>query len=102
MLASAARCRPTAGTPISDCAQVHEYRNFKGAKFSKSRGAAVDVPYFLSKYDPDPLRYYLTATAPETRDTEPALRAPKGHPGRISSSGTTMSWWPHIRYAQSL
>jgi methionyl-tRNA synthetase len=30
----------------------------------------VEVPYFLSKYDPDPLRYYLTATAPETRDTE--------------------------------
>jgi methionyl-tRNA synthetase len=30
----------------------------------------VDVPYFLSRYDPDPLRYYLTATAPETRDTE--------------------------------
>jgi methionyl-tRNA synthetase len=44
--------------------------NFRGGKFSKSRGAAVDVPYFLSKYDPDPLRYYLTATAPETRDTE--------------------------------
>jgi methionyl-tRNA synthetase len=48
----------------------HEYLNFKGGKFSKSRGAAVDVPYFLSKYDPDALRYYLTATAPETRDTE--------------------------------
>jgi methionyl-tRNA synthetase len=30
----------------------------------------VDVPCFLSKYDPDPLRFYLTATAPETRDTE--------------------------------
>jgi len=28
------------------------------------------VPYFLSKYDPDPLRFYLTATAPETRDTK--------------------------------
>jgi methionyl-tRNA synthetase len=28
------------------------------------------VPYFLSRYDPDPLRHYLTATAPETRDTE--------------------------------
>jgi hypothetical protein len=27
------------------------------------------VPYFLSRYDPDPLRYYLRATAPETRDT---------------------------------
>jgi methionyl-tRNA synthetase len=28
------------------------------------------VPYFLSRYDPDALRFYLTATAPETRDTE--------------------------------
>jgi methionyl-tRNA synthetase len=48
----------------------HEYLNFRGGKFSKSRGASVDVPYFLSRYDPDALRYYLTATAPETRDTE--------------------------------
>ena len=30
----------------------------------------MDVPYFLSKYDPDALRFYLTAVAPETRDTE--------------------------------
>jgi methionyl-tRNA synthetase len=28
------------------------------------------VPYFLSKYDPDALRFYLTAVAPETRETE--------------------------------
>ena len=49
---------------------ANEYLNFRGGKFSKSRGAFVDVPYFLSRYDPDPLRYYLTATAPETRDTE--------------------------------
>jgi methionyl-tRNA synthetase len=28
------------------------------------------VPYFLSKYDPDALRFYLTATASETRDTK--------------------------------
>ena len=57
------------------------------------------MPYFLSKYDPDLLRFYLTATAPETRDTELALpvpsqvegRMPKGHAGRISSSATTMS-----------
>jgi methionyl-tRNA synthetase len=49
---------------------ANEYLNFRGGKFSKSRGAAVDVPYFLSRYDPDALRYYLTATAPETRDTE--------------------------------
>ena len=44
--------------------------NSRGAKFAKSRGRTVDVPYFLSRYDPDPLRFYLTAVAPETRDTE--------------------------------
>jgi methionyl-tRNA synthetase len=48
----------------------HEYLNLKGAKLSKSRGAFVEVPYFLNKYDADALRFYLTATAPETRDTE--------------------------------
>jgi methionyl-tRNA synthetase len=48
----------------------NEYLSFRGNKFSKSRGRTVEVPYFLSKYDPDPLRFYLTATAPETRDTE--------------------------------
>jgi hypothetical protein len=30
----------------------------------------VEVPDFLTRYDPDPLRFYLTATAPETRDTD--------------------------------
>ena len=49
---------------------ANEYLSFKGSKFSKSRGAFVDVPYFLSRYDPDALRFYLTAVAPETRDTE--------------------------------
>jgi methionyl-tRNA synthetase len=43
---------------------------FAGAENSKSRGTAVDVPYFLNKYDPDALRFYLTSAAPETRDTE--------------------------------
>jgi len=51
----------------------HEYLNFRGGKVGKSRGAVVDVPYFLSRYDPDALRYYLTATAPETRDTPTAV-----------------------------
>jgi methionyl-tRNA synthetase len=56
------------GTDFVPC--DHEYLTFKGGKFSKSRGAAVEVPYFLGNYDPDALRFYLTATAPETRDTE--------------------------------
>ena len=70
---------------------ANEYLTFKGGKLLKSRGTAVEAPYFLSKYDPDPLRFYLTATAPETRDTEPALSQPKGSPGRILWSGTTLS-----------
>jgi methionyl-tRNA synthetase len=37
---------------------------------SGSRGWAVWVLDYLSRYDPDPLRYYLTANAPETRDTD--------------------------------
>ena len=49
---------------------AHEYLNFKGTKLSKSRGAFVEVSCFLSKYDPDALGFYLTAVAPETRDTE--------------------------------
>jgi methionyl-tRNA synthetase len=53
-------------------------RNFRGIKLRKSRGAAVGEPYFLSKYDPDPLRFYLTATAPETRDTEACPEGTEG------------------------
>jgi methionyl-tRNA synthetase len=42
--------------------------NFRGGKFSKSWGRTVDVPYFLTNYDPAPLRYYLTAVAPGSKD----------------------------------
>jgi methionyl-tRNA synthetase len=34
-------------------------------KISKSRGTAIWIEDFLEEYDPDPLRYYLTAIAPE-------------------------------------
>lgn len=34
-------------------------------KISKSRGTAVWIEDFLQEFDPDPLRYYLTAIAPE-------------------------------------
>ena len=34
-------------------------------KMSKSRGTAVWIEEFLKSFDPDPLRYYLTAIAPE-------------------------------------
>src|SRR5262249_1705758 len=43
-------------------------------KISKSRGTAIWIDEFLQQFDPDPLRYYLTAIAPENgrRAYEPA------------------------------
>jgi len=48
----------------------NEFLNMESRKVSGSRGWAVWVPDFLSRYDADALRYYLTANAPETRDTD--------------------------------
>jgi methionyl-tRNA synthetase len=36
-------------------------------KMSKSRGTAVWINEFLKEFDPDPLRFYLTAIAPEAQ-----------------------------------
>jgi methionyl-tRNA synthetase len=47
-----------------------EFLNLEGAQFSKSRAWAVWALDFLRTYDADPLRYFLTANAPEMRDTE--------------------------------
>jgi methionyl-tRNA synthetase len=47
-----------------------EYLTMEGRKFAASRGVGIHVGDFLSRYDPDPLRYYLTAAGPETQDTD--------------------------------
>ena len=39
-------------------------------KFSTSRDWAVWLPEYLEKYEPDPLRYVLTAIMPETSDSD--------------------------------
>ncbi len=49
---------------------ANEYLNLGGFDFSKSRGHAVWLPDFLTRYDPDPLRYYLASIMPETSDSE--------------------------------
>jgi methionyl-tRNA synthetase len=49
---------------------ANEYLNLEGHKLSVSRNFAVWLPDYLSRYDPDPLRYYLTVNAPENRDTD--------------------------------
>ncbi|MBA2461860.1 MAG: methionine--tRNA ligase [Actinobacteria bacterium] len=47
-----------------------EFLTMEGRQFSTSRGVVILVGDFLSRYDPDPLRYFLTAGGPETQDTD--------------------------------
>jgi methionyl-tRNA synthetase len=47
-----------------------EWMNLEGQKISGSRNWAVWMDEALDRYDPDPLRYYLTVAMPETRDTD--------------------------------
>lgn len=49
---------------------ANEFLNMEGKKISGSRGWLIDARDFLTRYDPDPLRYYLTAIMPETRDSD--------------------------------
>ena len=49
---------------------ANEYLTLEGRKISSSRNWAVWAPDYLSRYDPDPLRYYLTAHAPESSDAD--------------------------------
>jgi len=49
---------------------ANEYLTIEGRKLSSSRNWAVWLPDYLSRYDPDPLRYLLSVNMPETRDTD--------------------------------
>jgi methionyl-tRNA synthetase len=49
---------------------ANEFLNLEGKAFSASRNWAVWIPDYLERYDPDPLRYVLTATMPETNDSD--------------------------------
>jgi methionyl-tRNA synthetase len=47
-----------------------EFLTMEGKKASTSRNVAIWVGDFLSRYDSDALRYYLTAAGPETQDSD--------------------------------
>ncbi|NJN68285.1 MAG: methionine--tRNA ligase [Chloroflexaceae bacterium] len=47
-----------------------EFLTMEGRKFSSSRGIVIYVNDFLSRYDPDPLRYFLTIAGPENQDAD--------------------------------
>jgi methionyl-tRNA synthetase len=55
---------------LPDDIVASEYLTMEGKKFAASRSVGIYVRDFLSRYDPDPLRYYLTAAGPETQDTD--------------------------------
>jgi methionyl-tRNA synthetase len=55
---------------LPDDVVASEYLTMERSKFSASRGIGVYVGDFLTRYDPDPLRYLLTAAGPETQDTD--------------------------------
>lgn len=47
-----------------------EFLTMEGRKFSSSRGVEILVRDFLSRYDADALRYFLSIAGPETQDTD--------------------------------
>lgn len=49
---------------------ANEFMNMEGRKISGSHNWGVWMLDALERYDPDPLRYYLTVTMPETRDSD--------------------------------
>jgi len=49
---------------------ANEFLTFEGRKLSTSQNWAVWLPDYLSRYDPDPLRYLLSVNMPETNDTD--------------------------------
>jgi methionyl-tRNA synthetase len=58
--------------PSTVCANAFLNIKFPGKdeeKISKSRGTAIWIEEYLKQFDPDPLRYYLTAIAPERQRT---------------------------------
>ena len=55
---------------LPDNVASSEFLTMEGRKFSSSRGVQIFVRDFLSRYDPDSLRYFLTIAGPETQDTD--------------------------------
>ncbi len=47
-----------------------EYLTLEGRKMSKSRKWVIEVREYLARFPPDPLRYYLLAVAPLTKDAD--------------------------------
>ena len=49
---------------------ANEFLTIEGKRLSTSRNWAVWLPDYLERYDPDPLRYFLSINMPETGDVD--------------------------------
>jgi methionyl-tRNA synthetase len=49
---------------------ANQYVTLEGRQMSTSRNWAVWMPDYLDRYDPDPLRYYLSVSMPEISDMD--------------------------------
>jgi methionyl-tRNA synthetase len=56
--------------PLPHDVLANEFVTLEGQKLSTSGNWAVWIPDYLAQYDPDPLRYCLAATMPETSDSD--------------------------------
>ncbi|TML71640.1 MAG: methionine--tRNA ligase [Actinobacteria bacterium] len=54
---------------LPDEVVASEFLTMEDAQMSASRGVGVNLREVLDHYDPDPVRYYLTAAGPETQDS---------------------------------
>jgi methionyl-tRNA synthetase len=55
---------------LPDEVVASEFLTMEGKQLSTSRAIAIYVRDVLERYDPDPIRYFLTAAGPETQDSD--------------------------------
>src|SRR3989440_1005603 len=55
---------------LPDEVVASEFLTMEGKQLSTSRAIAIYVRDVLERYDPDPVRYFLTAAGPATQDTD--------------------------------
>ena len=55
---------------LPDEVVASEFLTMEGKQHSTSRAVAIYVRDVLERYDPDPVRYFLTAAGPETQDSD--------------------------------
>ncbi len=58
------------GYELPDDIPANEFMNIHGEKLSTSRNLVIWVSDYLEKFEPDPLRYYIAANAPENSDSD--------------------------------